>query len=425
MMSRFPKLTETFILQEMVAMERLGIEVVVYPLWREHAAVMHPEALRFVERANFQASFSTAVLRENWRLLSRQPRQYISTLWAALRGTWGSLRFFAGALAIFPKAVYFAKRMEATAVAHVHAHFATHPTVAALVIHRLVGIPYSFTAHGSDLHRDQRMLGQKIAEAAFAVTISDYNRQVMAAECQHEHDRSKVRIVHCGVNTQLFRPRDKQPRVRPRSTPFSIFCVGTLHEVKGQAYLLQACRQLVELEIDFVLNLVGDGPDRQALLGQAMAAKIADRLTFHGAKTHQDVAELLRGADVVVAPSVPTRDGRREGIPVALMEAMSSGVPVVASRLSGIPELVEDERTGLLVPARDAQALADALRRLYVDAALRHRLGEAARAKIFQEFDLSKNSATLATLFKTVATGSRDAVACLPGVAASAVERAS
>ena len=425
MMSRFPKLTETFILQEMIAMERLGVQVDVYPLWREHATVTHPEAIRFVQRAHFQRSFSSAVVRENWHLLSRQPRKYLTTLWAVMRGTWGSPRFVAGALAIFPKAVYFARRMDRTGVSHVHAHFATHPTVAAVVIRRLVGIPFSFTAHGSDLHRDQRMLGQKIAEASFAVTISDYNRQVMAAECAHDGDRGKVRVVHCGVDTQLFQAAPSPGTVGQPPVPFSIFCVGTLHEVKGQTYLLQACQQLVDHGIDVVVNLIGDGPDRQALLRQAMAAKIADRVTFHGGKTHREVAELLRGAHVVVAPSVPTKDGRREGIPVALMEAMSCGVPVVASRLSGIPELVEDGRTGLLVPPRDVQAIAGALRWLHADGALRCRLGEAARKKILQDFDLSKNAATLAALFQAVATRRSHRVARPAAIVAAHAERAS
>lgn len=422
-MSRFPKLTETFILHEMAAMERLGVDLDVYPLWRERTAVIHPEARSFVERANFRRSFSAAVVWENLRLLLRHPRQYLGTLGAVLQGTRGSFRFFAGALAIFPKAVFFAKRMEATGVAHVHAHFASHPTVAAVVIQRLVGIPYSFTAHGSDLHRDRRMLGQKIAEAAFAVTISEYNRQVMATECEHENDRRKIRIVHCGVDTRVFR-KAPDPGDQP-TAPFSIFCVGTLHEVKGQTYLIQACWDLLQRGIDVSLNLVGDGPDRVSLLEQARRLKIADRVRFHGGKTHREVAELLKGAHVVVAPSVPTRDGRREGIPVALMEAMSCGVAVVASRLSGIPELVTDEQTGLLVPPRDAAALASALQRLHDDSRLRLRLGEAGRAKVLNEFDLVKNATTLAALFDTVASRRGHIFARLPAVVAAHVEGAS
>jgi colanic acid/amylovoran biosynthesis glycosyltransferase len=137
----------------------------------------------------------------------------------------------------------------------------------------------------------------------------------------------------------------------------------------------------------------------EGLLAQATQAGLEGRMHFHGRQTRQEVMEILQGADVVAAPSVPSSDGRREGIPVVLMEAMASGVPVVASRLSGIPELVKDGRTGLLVPPRDAQALADALERMYRDPALRRRLGGAGRQKVVQEFNLYTNAAALARHF--------------------------
>jgi glycosyltransferase involved in cell wall biosynthesis len=111
------------------------------------------------------------------------------------------------------------------------------------------------------------------------------------------------------------------------------------------------------------------------------------------------VARLLQAAQVVVAPSVPSRDGRREGIPVVLMEAMASAVPVVSSRLSGIPELVEDGQDGLLTPPGDTAALADVLEQLYRDPGLRYRLGQAGREKVKREFDLYRNAAALARHF--------------------------
>jgi glycosyltransferase involved in cell wall biosynthesis len=178
-----------------------------------------------------------------------------------------------------------------------------------------------------------------------------------------------------------------------------ILCIGTLHEVKGQAYLIEACRKLQASGIDFVCHFVGDGPDRQSLTGLADRFGLLEKILFHGTLTRDEIARLLLDADVLAAPSVPTRDGRREGIPVVLMEAMGSGVPVVASEISGIPELVKDGSTGLLVPPRDAIALAKALERYYTDPSLRWRLGEAGREKVVLDFDLNKNAAKLAQCF--------------------------
>ena len=157
---------------------------------------------------------------------------------------------------------------------------------------------------------------------------------------------------------------------------------------------------LAERGVSFECHLVGDGPDRRDLMRQAARAGIEDRVRFLGQLTQLEVREALREADVVAAPSVPTRDGRREGIPVALMEAMASGLPVVASRISGIPELVGEDETGFLVGPRDVEALAGALERLARDEGLRRRLGAAGRAKVEREFDLRQNAATLMGRFR-------------------------
>jgi glycosyltransferase involved in cell wall biosynthesis len=180
----------------------------------------------------------------------------------------------------------------------------------------------------------------------------------------------------------------------------TVICVGTLHEVKGQAYLVDACRLLAEEGVPVACTLVGDGQDRSALQRQIAAAGLEGRVTLLGRRTRAEVAELVLSADVLVAPSVPTARGKREGIPVALMEGMSGGVPVVASDISGIPELVEHEATGLLVPPRDARAIADALRRLHDDSSLRRRLGLAGREKVVREFDVRKSAAALARHFR-------------------------
>lgn len=398
MMSRFPKITETFILYEMLAMEAQGVAVAVYPLRRERTKVVHPEAVAYVARAHFQPLLSWAIVKAHLHFLRRKPLVYLNTLWVLLRANWGSLRYFLGALALFPKAVYFARSMEEEGIDHIHAHFASHPAAAAFVIHRLVGIPYSFTAHGSDLHRDRHMLREKVEEAAFVVTISNYNRDIIVATCNGQmHD--KVLVIHCGVDTQLFQERTTATPHEQGQGPFTILCIGTLHEVKGQTYLIEACRLLKEQGITFACHFAGDGPDLAALQKQAAAAGLQEELHFHGRLKREEIVALLRTADVVATPSVPTRDGRREGIPVVLMEAMGSSVPVVSTRLSGIPELVKHGENGLLTEPGDATALAAALRRLFEEPALRRQFGQAGRAKVINEFDLTLNTAQLAHYF--------------------------
>lgn len=398
MMSRFPKITETFILYEMLAMEKQGITVEVYPLRRERTKVVHPEAVDYVARAHFEPLLSWPIIQAHLRYLRTQPTVYLNTLWTLLRANWGSLRYFFGALDLFPKAVYFAQEMEAEGIEHIHAHFASHPAAAAFVIHRLTGIPYSFTGHGSDIHRDRHMMREKVEAAAFVVTISNYNRDIIVNECNGQmHD--KVLVIHCGVDTQLFQPRTAPTPYEQGQGPFAILCIGTLHEVKGQTYLIDACRRLKEQGIDFVCHFAGDGPDLEKLQKQAAQAGLTDAMRFHGRLKREEIVKLLHQADVVAAPSVPTRDGRREGIPVVLMEAMGSTVPVISTRLSGIPELVEHEQSGLLTEPGDVDALAAALVRLYQNPDLRQRFGKAGRAKVTGEFDLTTNTAQLAHYF--------------------------
>ncbi|MGI8873346.1 MAG: glycosyltransferase, partial [Egibacteraceae bacterium] len=393
-MSRFPKISETFVLYELLAVEREGVTVELYPLLRERVDLMHPEAVPLMERAHFQPFLSGAILRSQLHFLRHHPRRYLTTLFGLLKGTWGSLNFFVGGIGIFPKVAHMARLMAADGVRHVHCHFATHPALAGWVVHRLVGIPYSFTAHGSDLHVDRHMLPQKVAQAAFVVTISEDNREVIVRTCG-EWARERVHVVQCGVEVDELAPASGARR----GEHFAVLCIGTLHEVKGQRYLLEACRLLADAGIDVACTIVGEGPDRAALEAWIDRQRLASCVTLAGQRSRREVAAFLAAADVVAVPSVPTPSGKREGIPVVLMEAMSSGVPVVASGISGIPEIVEHERTGLLVPPGDAAALAAALRRLHDDASLRKRLAAAGRDKVVRDFNLRTGAAHLARLF--------------------------
>jgi len=385
-MSRFPKITETFVIREMVEMERQGVEVEVYPLQRERTSVMHPEVDSFVRRAHFTPWLSIAMLKAHGRYFLNQPRNYLQTLGTLLSANLGSIRYFAGAVAFFPKAVYIASLMRSAGVDHVHAHFASHPAAVAYVIHRLTGIPFSFVAHGSDLHCDQHMLSEKTQQAAAVIAISDDNRRMILDVCG-THNDLKVHTVHCGVDLEEFCPRSEPTPFERGVGAFQLLCIGTLHEVKGQRYLLEACRSLLERGVDFECHFAGDGPDLQALEKQAHALGLNDRVYFHGRCAGPRIRELLEIADVLVTPSVPTRSGRREGIPVVLIEAMASGVPVVSSDLSGIPELVKHEQTGLLAQPGDAAGIAASLHRLHNDRQLRLRLAVAGRQEVESEFN--------------------------------------
>lgn len=420
LMSRFPKLTETFVLFEMLAIEEAGANVEVFPLlggfssgkevaganlWRKlkdhltapaQLETMHAEAKPYVERARYSPFINVPILLCNMSTFLRNPIRYAKTISEVIRGNRGNSNFLLGGLAVFMKCVYFARQMQEEQITHIHAHFANHPALAAYVIHRFTGIPFSFTAHGSDLHRQKHMLAEKVRQAAFVVAISSYNRDAIVNHCGPQSS-DKIKTIHCGVDLETFRPTAK---VRRGNDILQIICVGTLHEVKGQSFLIRAVSQMRSNGIDTHLHFVGDGPDLAMLQRLAVQESLDTRVTFHGTKTRDELVELLQNADVLAAPSVPTSDGRREGIPVVLMEGMACGLPVVASRLSGIPELVNSDDVGLLVEPKDICGLAGAFELLAQDKGLRTQMGRNARQRIADEFALHNNAKKLINLFQ-------------------------
>jgi len=399
-MSRFPKLTETFVLNEILEVQALGVDVSIYPLLREHDAVLQPGAAEMVARARYLPLLAWSFVGSHARFLRRRPRAYLSSLANLVKDNIGKPRFLAAGLVLFPKIVHAAALMASQGVDHIHCHFARHPALAGLIISRLTGIPYSFTAHGSDVHVDRRMLCRKLAEARFAITISEFNRAVIEGDCGAV-PRHKLETLHVGVDTAVFSPSSEEEAAS--TAGLRVVCVGTLHEVKGQVVLIEACSILRDRGVAVSCRLVGRGPDEPMLRQAIERLGLQDAVTLVGPLARDAVIGELRRAHVLAAPSVVSARGQREGIPVVLMEAMSCGLPVVASRLSGIPELVEHERNGLLFTPGRADELADALARLAGDGGLRQRLGNEGRSTIERDFDLRTNVARLVAMFEGAA----------------------
>lgn len=392
--SRFPKISETFILSEIDELEKLGLPIELFSIVRERETVLHPQAQARLPRVHFASLWTARTLASNLDWLRRTPLRYLAAWWLALWGNRRSLSFLLRSVVIVPLAAHFAREMERLGVTQVHGAWATHPALAAYVVHALTGLPYSFTIHSHELYINRTMLDEKIRRARFYTTISNYNRK-MIARLYGDAALAHLRIIHCGIRPNVFRPI---ARVRA-DEPFTIVCVASLEQHKGHVHLLEACAQLKQNGVNFRCRLVGDGPDRNALESLADRLDIAAQVEFLGRQPTNRVVEILQHADVVTLQSVMLPNGMSEGIPVSLMEAMSTGVPVVASRLRGIPELVEDRKTGLLIPPADSPALAQALLTICRDQQFALHLARAGREKVLREFDLAHSAAQFYELF--------------------------
>jgi glycosyltransferase involved in cell wall biosynthesis len=381
LMSRFPSVTETFILREMIEMERQGQPVRVVPMLKETPPVLHEAVKPWIDRALYTPFMSGAILRANLRALLRQPLRYVWLLTRLIAGTLMSPGVLLRTLAVFPKSVWLAETLQREGVAHVHAHFATHPTTMALIIATLSNITFSFTVHAHDIQVNRALLRWKLRETRFVRAISDYNRRFL--ERLYREARGKISVIHVGVDAP------GESAVQPARTEVPrLLCVAAYKPYKGLPFLIEACALLRDRGIRFECDLVGHGPMEAELTGLIRERGLQSVVRLTGAKPQEEVGQMMRDATLFVLPSIVASDGQMEGIPVALMEALSAQKAVVSTAISGIPELVEHEASGLLVPPSDARALADAIETLLRDPARAARMGARGRAMIENEFVL-------------------------------------
>jgi glycosyltransferase involved in cell wall biosynthesis len=394
--SRFPLLSETFILLELQELRRRGWTIELLPLIRQKTDVRHAEVAYWDRVARYTPFLSIEILRANLAALWKRPRTYLGLWRDIVLGTWRCPNFLIGAFGIFPKSVYLAEVVRRAGIRHVHAHYMTHPAVAALIIAELADASFSVTAHAHDLYVHQDMLATKVERARFIATISRFNRRFIA---QHAGSGAleKTKVVHCGVDLSRFTPTEPPP-----SRPFRIVSVASLQPYKGIVHLIRAAAILRSRGLEFECRVVGEGELRPELEHEIRALGLDDRLHLVGPLPRDAVADELRRAHVFALPSVIERSGKMEGIPVSAMEAMASGRPVVATRISGVSELVRHEETGLLVEPSDPEALADALERLAGDSELAQKLAQSARRLVVREFDLRANVVQLERYFAEI-----------------------
>jgi glycosyltransferase involved in cell wall biosynthesis len=391
--SRFPHVSETFIVRELDAVSDAGLDVELLSLFPAVSETVHPAAARWVPRLR-RGRVSTGLAAFGWWLL-RRPLRLLSSSLIVCAAYARRPALAVRALVTVVVACQHARALRADPVDHVHAHYATYPALAAWLIWRMLGVPYSFTAHAHDLYVDQSMLTRKVSDARFVVAISDFNRLWLADHAGGPR-RTPVEVVHCGIELGEYR---FHAQTLPTQGPVTAVCVASLQEYKGHEFLLRALagdRRLDRIR----LELVGEGERRLSLQRLAAELRLADRVRFMGARQEAEVGELLATADLFVLPSVVAADGQMEGLPVALMEAMASGVPVVASRLSGIPELVVDGETGLLAAPGDPGALAEALAEVLADPEAAARRAEKGRRAVETAFDVRETGARMAELLE-------------------------
>jgi len=398
MMSRFPHLPETFILREMSELRRQGWEIALYPLIRQKQAVVHAEARAWLAESRALSWSSRAAVSANLRWLAHYPAQYLRLYGRMVRGNWPSRKFLARSLLLFPEAVLAAQWMVREGICHIHAHYATHPALVAWLVHQLTGISYSVTVHAHDIFVDQTMLEEKLAGAAFVVAISQYNREFLG-RVTGDAIQAKTHVIHCGIDPAQYHLRSV---FVPAGERLEIVHVGSLQPYKGQIYLVEACELLRQRGVPFVCRIIGGGEERRRLEEAIRRLGLQDQVVLLGPQTQEKVGQLLAGAGCYVQPSVATPSGKMEGIPVALMEALACGLPVVATDLSGIPELIRPGETGWLVPPEDPGALAEAMLDVYANPPEALRRAKAGRQLVLDEFDLRMNVACLSSLFRQV-----------------------
>jgi len=379
---------QTFIANEIIEVLKAGNSVVIIPLHSgKRAQVRHKtfERLRSVETWP-AALVDFPVLLLAVRMLLKHPVRALTSLFGLHRSAGFNVWAHASLLMVAPKALATGWRLSRIKVDRIHAHFASHTATCAAIAGYVNDIPFSFTAHAYDIYHEayrhrNDTLGWKVRNAAQVFTVSRYAAGLLLDKWPSTAGR--VHTAYVGIPVDLF---EAAPAL-PLNGSLGLLCVANFFEKKGLDTLIAACAILRERTVPFRLKIHGEGPLRRKLADRISQLQLGDFVDLGKAVSQEEVARLMRECHAFVMPSRADRHGDMDGIPTVFMEAMATGRPVISCPISGIPELVRDGETGLLVPSENPMALADALIRLASDEDLREKLGSRARALVEEQHD--------------------------------------
>ena len=380
----YPRATDTFIQREVAALRALGFDIATCSIRRTGAEhLIGPEQVAEAAQT-FLVLESTLNIRAHLTAL-RHPGRYFRALALAWRTAPKGVKGRIYQLIYFAEAIALAHFMQQNGVQHLHNHIAKASCTVAMLAGAISGIPYSFTMHGPDdfFEAVHWRLDEKIARARFVAAISDFARSQGMLYARRA-DWAKIHVVHCGIDPARYAGV-------AQGRGGDLLFVGRLAAVKGVPVLFEALAKARQTRPDLYLTLIGDGPERAAL--EAEAKPLGDAVRFVGYQSQDAVARALMQNDALVLPSFA------EGVPVVLMEAMAAGLPVVATQIAGIPELVQNGICGILVPPGDANALATAMLAALADPAQKAAMGAAGRAKVTADFNIGTEVAWLGQVF--------------------------
>ena len=389
--SEYPAISHTFIYREIESLRKAGMIV--------HTASIHkPSNLKVMtsdEQMEAEKTFMVLsqpiplILSAHLHCLRKSPLGYLRMAGGAIKLLTKGPKSPVKALAYFAEAGILLQWLHSLGISHIHEHFANPTAIVAMLMKIYGGINYSLSVHGPDIFYrvDSALLEEKVQEAAFIRCISHYClSQIMRISEPAKWD--KFHIVRCGVNPDLYSVREE-----PHNPIPNILCVGRLVPAKGQHILLEACRVLKQEGLQFNVTIIGEGPDSSSLEQFTTINNLKDIVTFTGVLGQNTVRDYYDKADIFVLASFA------EGVPVVLMEAMAKEIPVISTRITGIPELIEHEHDGLLATPGDADDLARQIRKLLKNPELRCVFGRAGRKKVISLYNQHINNKQMVNLF--------------------------